>query len=106
MPMSRCLRASPSTLAFRHFDIRKSFGISDKVEALLKQKNLKTDAFKLHVFYDERLKAEDDLSRLMLNGKLKPIYNVVEGFENLPQAVSGLYQNRRPGKLQVRFQAG
>ena len=40
----------------------------------------------------------------MLYGKLKPIYNVVEGFENLPEAVSGLYQDRRPGKLQVRFQ--
>jgi NADPH-dependent curcumin reductase CurA len=88
------------------FNIRKSFGISDTVEALLKQKNIQTEAFRLHVFYHERLKAEDDLSRLMLDGKLKPIYNVVEGFENLPQAVSGLYQNRRPGKLQVRFQAG
>jgi NADPH-dependent curcumin reductase CurA len=88
------------------FNIRKSFGISDKVEALLQQKNIKTEAFRLHEFYDERLKAEDELSRLMLAGKLKPIHNVVEGFENLPQAIIGLYQNRRPGKLQVRFEAG
>jgi NADPH-dependent curcumin reductase CurA len=85
------------------FNIRKSFGISEKVEALLQQKNIKTEAFRLHVFYHERLKAEDDLSQLMLSGKLKPIYNVIEGFENLPQAVIGLYQSRRPGKLQVRF---
>ena len=95
--------SQPFSIRNQTFDIRKSFGISDKVEALLKQKNIKADPFRLHVFYEERLKAEDDLSRLMLNGKLKPIYNVVEGFENLPQAVSGLYQNRRPGKLQVRF---
>jgi NADPH-dependent curcumin reductase CurA len=88
------------------FNIRKSFGISDKVEALLKQKNIETEAFRLHVFYHERLKAEGDLSRLMLAGKLKPIHNVVDGFENLPEAISGLYQNRRPGKLQVRFQIG
>jgi NADPH-dependent curcumin reductase CurA len=97
--------SQPFNIRNQAFDIRKSFGISDKVEALLKQKNVRTEAFRLHVFYDDRLKAEDDLSRLMLDGKLKPIYNVVEGFENLPQAISGLYQNRRPGKLQVRFEA-
>jgi NADPH-dependent curcumin reductase CurA len=98
--------SEPFDIRNQTFNIRKSFGISDKVEALLKLKNLKTEAFRLHVFYDERLKAEDDLSGLMLNGKLKPIYNVVAGFENLPQAISGLYQNRRPGKLQVRFEVG
>jgi len=31
-------------------------------------------------FYHERLKAEDDLSRLVLSGKLKAVHNVVEGF--------------------------
>jgi NADPH-dependent curcumin reductase CurA len=39
----------------------------------------------------------------MLAGKLKPIHNVVDGFENLPQAIADLYQNRRPGKLQIRL---
>ncbi len=34
-----------------------------------------------HSFYHERLKAEDDLSRLFLTCKLNPIPNVVEGFE-------------------------
>jgi hypothetical protein len=38
----------------------------------------------------ERLKAEDDLSRPMLADKLKAIHNVVEGFENLPQAITDL----------------
>ena len=84
-------------------DIRKFFGISDKVEAVLKGNNIKADAFMGHLFYHERLKAEDDLSRLMLARKLKPIYNVVEGFANLPQAIIGLYENPRRGKLQVRF---
>jgi NADPH-dependent curcumin reductase CurA len=87
-------------------NIRKFFGISDKVEAILKQKNIKADAYMGHLFYHERLKAEDDLSRLMLARKLKPIYNVVEGFENLPQAVIGLYENPRHGKLEVRFHSG
>ncbi|MGA8272812.1 MAG: NADP-dependent oxidoreductase [Candidatus Sulfotelmatobacter sp.] len=84
-------------------NIRRFFGISDKVDALIKQKNIKADAFMGHLFYHERLKAEDDLSRLMLARKLKPIYNVVEGFENLPQAIIGLYEKPRHGKLQVRF---
>jgi NADPH-dependent curcumin reductase CurA len=87
-------------------NIRRFFGISDKVDALLRQKNIKADAFMGHLFYHERLKAEDDLSRLMLASKLKPIYNVVEGFENLPQAIIGLYQKPRHGKLQVRFEVG
>jgi NADPH-dependent curcumin reductase CurA len=95
--------SQPFSVRNRPFDIRKSFGISDKVEALLEQKNIRTEAFRLHLFYHERLKAEDDLSQLMLAGKLKPIHNVVEGFENLPEAITRLYQNRRPGKLQVRF---
>ena len=86
--------------------LREFFGISGKVDALLKKKNIKTEALMVHAFYHERLKAEDDLSRLMLTGKLKPIHNLVEGFENLPQAITDLYQNRRPGKLQVRLEVG
>jgi NADPH-dependent curcumin reductase CurA len=30
--------------------------------------------------------------------------NVVEGFDNLPHAVVGLYKTARSGKLQVRFE--
>jgi NADPH-dependent curcumin reductase CurA len=52
------------------------------------------------------LKAEDDLSRLMLSGQLKAIHNVVEGFEKLPQAITDLYRKHRSGKLQVRFDVG
>ena len=43
------------------------------------------------------------MSRLMRRKLLKPVNNVVEGFENLPRAVSDLYANPRSGKLQVRF---
>jgi NADPH-dependent curcumin reductase CurA len=49
------------------------------------------------------LKAEDDLSRHLRSGALKPINNVFDGFENLPAAVVGLYTTSRAGKLQVRF---
>jgi NADPH-dependent curcumin reductase CurA len=88
------------------FNMRKFCGISDKVDALLKKKNIKTECWMVDAFYHERLKAEDDLSRLMLSGQLKAIHNVVEGFEKLPQAITDLYRKHRSGKLQVRFDVG
>jgi len=85
--------------------VRSAFGISEKVEALLKDRNIKSNAWIVDEFYHERLRAEDDLSRLLRNGSLKAINNVVEGFDQLPEAIVGLYKNPRAGKLQVRFEA-
>lgn len=84
--------------------LRRTFGISETVETILKQRNIKSDAWIVDAFYHERLRAEDDLSRLLLSGALKPITNVVEGFDNLPKAIVGLYSTARAGKLQVRFE--
>lgn len=84
---------------------RRMFGISESVEALPKSRNIKSQAWIVNEFYHERLRAEDDLSRLLLNGSLKPVNNVIDGFENLPQAIVGLYRSSRAGKLQVRFSA-
>jgi NADPH-dependent curcumin reductase CurA len=91
---------------FQSFNMRTFCGISDEVEALLKKKNIKTECWMVDAFYHERLKAEDDLSRLTLSGQLKPIHSVVEGFEKLPQAITDLYRKHRSGKLQVRFDVG
>lgn len=85
--------------------LRRAFGISENVEAVLKQKNIKAECWIVDSFYHERLKAEDDLSRHLRSGALKPINNVVDGFEKLPEAIIGLYSNSRSGKLQVRFEA-
>jgi NADPH-dependent curcumin reductase CurA len=57
-------------------------------------------------FYHERLRAEDDLSRHLRSGALKPVDNVVEGFDNLPRAVVGLCMAAHSGKLQVRCDPG
>ncbi|MGI4812485.1 MAG: zinc-binding dehydrogenase [Janthinobacterium lividum] len=84
--------------------LRRAFGISEQVEATLKARNIKSNVWIVDEFYHERLKAEDDLSRLLRSGALKPISNVAEGFDNLPAAVVGLYQTSRAGKLQVRFE--
>jgi NADPH-dependent curcumin reductase CurA len=84
--------------------LRRTFGISERVEAVLKRRNIKSEVWMVDAFYHERLKAEDDLSRHLLSGALKPVTNVVEGFDNLPQAIAGLYATARAGKLQVRFE--
>jgi NADPH-dependent curcumin reductase CurA len=84
--------------------LRRTFGISETVETVLKQRNIKSEAWMVDAFYHERLKAEEDLSRHLLSGALKPVTNVVEGFDNLPKAIAGLYATARAGKLQVRME--
>jgi NADPH-dependent curcumin reductase CurA len=83
--------------------LRRAFGLTDAIEARLKARNIKSEAWIVDAFYHERLSAEDDLSRRLVGGALKPINNVAEGFESLPQAVVDLYRKGRSGKLQVRF---
>jgi NADPH-dependent curcumin reductase CurA len=83
--------------------LRRAFGLTDGIEARLKERNIKSEAWIVDAFYHERLKAEDDLSRQLISGALKPINTVAEGFESLPQAIVDLYQKGRSGKLQVRF---
>ena len=79
------------------------FGITEELEAVLKRKNVRVEAWLVDAFYHDRQRAEDDLSRLLLAGKIRPIFNVVEGFEQLPLAIVDLYRKPRQGKLQVRF---
>jgi NADPH-dependent curcumin reductase CurA len=83
--------------------LRQAFGISDSVERTLQEKSIRSEAWIVDAFYHERLVAEDELSRLLLRGAIKPINTVVDGFEKLPAAIVGLYEKPREGKLQVRF---
>lgn len=85
--------------------MRESMGLTAEIEAQLKASNIRSQCWFVDAFYHERLKAEEDLSRLLLSGELKPVNNVAEGFENLPSAIVGLYRASRSGKLQVRFEA-
>jgi NADPH-dependent curcumin reductase CurA len=85
------------------FDMRRFFGVSVDVERVLRQKNIKTELWMVDSFYHERLRAEDDLSRLLTAGKVRPVHHVVRGFEKLPEAITGLYNTPRAGKLQVSF---
>ena len=83
--------------------LRRMFGISENVETLLAERGARAECWIVDAFYHERLEAEDAMSALLDTGQLKAVSAVVEGFDNLPQAVVDLYQNARAGKLQVRF---
>ena len=83
--------------------LRQTFGISEDVERLLAERNISSECWIVDSFYDRRIAAEDGLGRLLSSGALKPINTVVEGFEQLPEAIAGLYKTQISGKLQVRF---
>ena len=83
--------------------MRTMFGVTDEIEALLKAKDARAEAWIVDAFYHERLEAEDALSELLRSGALKPVNAVFDGFETLPQAVVALYAQPHAGKLQVRF---
>jgi NADPH-dependent curcumin reductase len=83
--------------------LRQKFGINAEVERMIMEMNLRSDAWTVDRFYHERLRAEDDLSRLMLSGQLRSHARTVEGFELLPAAIVGQYQSRGIGKLQISF---
>ena len=92
------LAAPPQPLNMRRF-----FGISPEVEGILRRRNIKTELWMVDSFYHERLRAEEELSRLLTAGKVRPVHHGVHGFEKLPEAIIGLYNNPRAGKLQVSF---
>jgi NADPH-dependent curcumin reductase CurA len=83
--------------------LRQAFGISDYVERVLASRNIRSSAWIVDQFYQDRITAEDELSKLLNSRVLRPISNVVDGFANLPRAVVQLYESSHAGKLQVRF---
>ena len=81
----------------------RQFGMTETVDKIIKEKNIKLEAWIVHVFYYDRLQCENDLSHLLLNKQIKPINNVVEGFENAPKGIISQYTTNPYGKLQLKF---
>ena len=77
--------------------------VSESVERQIKEKSIKLDAWLVHVFYYQRLECEDNLSHMLLNNKIKPIYTFVEGIENAPKGIISQYTTNPYGKLQLKF---
>ncbi len=53
-------------------------------------------------FYGRRAQAEAALARWLEDGPWKAPVDVVEGFENMPSALAGMFAGRNRGKLMVR----
>ncbi len=88
----------------RPSSLRRAFGVSEMAETIIRDRDIEVQSWIVHDFYHQRLEAEDHLSRLLQDGKLKTNSNIVEGFDQLPQAVVALYSSARSGKMQVKFE--
>lgn len=53
--------------------LRWMVGITEGIEEVLRQRKIKSEAWIVDAFYHEQLEAEDDLRRLMLQGRLKAV---------------------------------
>lgn len=87
----------------REMTMRERFGVSDTVEQIVAERDLRVECWIVHDFYHERIEAEDALDRLLRDGAIRPVVTVVEGFEKLPQAIMALYDPKALSKVQAWF---
>jgi NADPH-dependent curcumin reductase CurA len=72
------------------------------VPGFLVTKRIRMEGFIVMDFYSRRPQAEAVLARWVADGRLKAAIDVVEGFENAPAALAGMFAGRNRGKLMVR----
>lgn len=87
----------------RGMTLRQQFGISDSVEKIVAERDIRVECWIVHDFYHERIEAEDALDQLLREGAIKPVVTVVEGFEQLPYAIMALYDPKALSKVQAWF---
>ena len=95
-------RPNRSSQAYR-VGLRRTFGITEDLERMVQERQLKVEAWIVSDYYYDRLQAENDLVRLVDSGRLTPVNTVFDGFENLPQAITSMFTGSRYGKMSVRF---
>ena len=64
------------------------------VPGLIVTKRLRMEGFIVMDFYDQRAVAEARLARWVEQGRIKAIVDVIDGLENAPQALVGLFEGR------------
>lgn len=79
--------------------------MSDSIYKIVQERNIKVEAWEVQYFYQDRIEAENYLSRLMYGGLLKPVRTVVDGIENVPKGIIAQYDTDVYGKLELRFSA-
>jgi NADPH-dependent curcumin reductase CurA len=72
------------------------------VPGFLVTKRIRMEGFVVMDFYQRRIQAEAALADMVASGKLKAAVDVVDGFENMPLALEGLFAGKNRGKLMVR----
>ena len=87
----------------RGMTLRRRFGVSDEVERVVAERDIRVECWIVHDFYHERIEAEDALDAMLRAGTLEPVVTVVEGFEKLPEAILALYDPVALGKVQAWF---
>ena len=73
------------------------------VPGFLVTKRIRMEGFIVMDFYNRRVQAEAALARLLDEGKLKAPIDIVQGFENMPKALAGMFAGKNKGKLMVKL---
>ncbi|MGE0666851.1 MAG: NADP-dependent oxidoreductase [Sphingomonadales bacterium] len=73
------------------------------VPGLFVVKRLNVRGFIVSDFYDKRMEALEQLRSWVTSGQLKVVEDVIEGFENLPDALIGLLHGDNRGKRMVKI---
>jgi NADPH-dependent curcumin reductase CurA len=73
------------------------------VPGFLVTKRIRMEGFVVMDFFNRRREAETQLQRWVEEGKLKPVVDIVEGFEKMPETLVGMFAGRNRGKLLLRI---
>jgi NADPH-dependent curcumin reductase CurA len=84
------------------YDVEKPAPGPMTVPGLVVVKRLRMEGFVVMDFFDQRAEAEARLARWVEQGRVKAIVDIVDGLENAPQALIGLFEGRNRGKMAVR----
>jgi NADPH-dependent curcumin reductase CurA len=72
------------------------------VPGFLVTKRIRMEGFVVMDFYNRRKQGENALAAWLESGKLKAPVDIVEGFEKMPSALTGMFAGKNRGKLLVR----
>ena len=84
------------------YDVEKPAPGPMAVPGLVVMKRLRMEGFIVMDFYDRRAEAEQRLARWVAERKIKAIVDIVDGLENAPKALIGLFEGSNRGKRAVR----
>jgi hypothetical protein len=73
------------------------------IPGFLVTKRIRMEGFVVMDFFNRRREAEAQLHRWVQSGQLKPIVDIVEGFEKMPETLVGMFAGKNRGKLLVRI---